>query len=188
MTNPIHVLLDHFFPALEKIAPEKAAELQTIMAKHPLKFEMADTEESFFFFVSPVEKKITAGVGSLGRLWATAYGYLCLYTVVSEVARKDFHTVHEIDLKNDKRIADASTLLEWTIHIEKEIADLRSRINPFLRRSTGRPTFRSRKRIRLVQVINMWRTSCFFVLVPISCITNLPTSDWGTRLRGTQTE
>lgn len=130
MPNPIHVLLDHFFPALEKIAPEKAAELQKIMAQHQLKFEMEDTEESFFFFANPAEKKITAGVGSLGRLWATAYGYFCLYTVVAEVQRKDFHTVHEIDLKKDKRMGEATTLLEWTIHVENKIAELRKQKKP----------------------------------------------------------
>lgn len=124
MANPIHVLLDHFFPSLEKIAPEKGADLQNVMAQHQLKFEIEDTEESFFFFANPAEKKITAGVGSLGRLWATAYGYFCLYSVVADVAKTDIHTVHEVNLTQDKRVGEASSLLAWTIHVEHEIAEL----------------------------------------------------------------
>jgi hypothetical protein len=130
MANPIHILLDHFFPALEKIAPEKATEIEKVLAQNQLKFEIEDTEEPFFFFASPSDKKITAGVGALGRLWATAYGYFCLYTTVADVAKKDIHTAHELDLKGGERIDKASTLLEWTIHVENEIAELKKKKTP----------------------------------------------------------
>lgn len=124
MVNPIHILLDHFFPSLEKIAPEKAADLRRVMDEHRVTFKIEDREDSFFFFANPSEKTITAGVGSMGRLWATAYGYFCLYTLVANIAKDDIHTVHDVDLRQDERITKAATLLEWTINVEHEIADL----------------------------------------------------------------
>jgi hypothetical protein len=124
MAKPIQVLLDHFFQSLAGIAPERATELMEIVTKKGIKFEVKDTEEPFFFFANPNKKTITAGVGALGRLWATAYGYYCLYTTVAEAKREDL-AIRELSLKSDERMAKASTLLEWAIDAEYKIAKAR---------------------------------------------------------------
>ena len=129
MKSPIHILLDHFFASLAAIAPEKADDLKREIEDHGVSFVIEDTEKPFFFFTNPKTKTITAGVGCLGRLWATAYGYFCLYQAVAD-ARSRNADVRELNLKAHERLKKASTLLEWTVHVEVELAGARKAKQP----------------------------------------------------------
>ncbi|MGE0536246.1 MAG: phage exclusion protein Lit family protein [Pirellulales bacterium] len=129
MKNPIHFLLDHFFASLAAISPEKADDLKREVAEHGIAFVIEDTEKPFFFLANPETKTITAGVGCLGRLWATAYGYFCLYQAVAD-AKSQNADVRELDLKANERIEKASRLLEWTVNIEMALAAARRSKEP----------------------------------------------------------
>jgi len=132
MSNPIHILLDHFFASLAGIAPEKAEELRKQIEEGGISFVVEETEEPFFFRAHPHKRTITAGVGCLGRLWATAFGYFCLYTTVAAAKQQNLD-VRELDLKQDERIRKASTLLEWTLHVEMQICDAKRAKKPLPR-------------------------------------------------------
>ena len=122
MSKPIEPLLRHFFPTLERIAPEKANELREMVDNLGLTLELKETDESFFFFVNPSTKTITAGEGALGRRRATAYGYFCLYTTVAG-AKIENPEVRELDLKDGERMRQASALLEWALEVERDVAE-----------------------------------------------------------------
>jgi hypothetical protein len=122
MAHPIHVLLDHFFPSLRNIAPEKADELRAIIEKYKITFELCEEEQGVLFQADTANRKIIAAVPCLGRLWATALGYFCFYTEVAQTKVAD-PTAREVDLKSNQRLKEAGDLLSWTIHAEQVIAD-----------------------------------------------------------------
>jgi hypothetical protein len=129
MANPIRVLLDHFIPALERVAPERARELEAAITNPGVTFAIEETDEPFLFSANPTTKRIRAGVGCLGRLWATAYAYYCFYTGVRDVKLENV-SARELDLKQGDRMTMASRLLEWTVAAEQAIADAKKKKQP----------------------------------------------------------
>jgi len=118
MIEPIdNLLLQHFYSALERIAPNKADDLRKILDKHKLRVEIEDTNEPFRFHVFPDLQKIGVGNGALRRLWATACGYAYRYQPIADAKQQQ-----EFDLKSNDRMQAASMLLKWTIEAECDIA------------------------------------------------------------------
>jgi peptidase U49-like protein len=126
---PIRILLDHFFGALERVAPEKAAFLKAEMTANGVRLAVEATEEPFLFSADPPTKTITVGTGTLGRLWATAYGYYCIYTKVAATKRANLSS-REIEFGHERRTAVASMLLSWSVHTEMTLADLKQAKKP----------------------------------------------------------
>ena len=127
MENPIHILLDDLLGLLKAIAPEKAADLDALLPNGQPTIDKIETEDSFAFFVYPSTNRITAGIGCCGRLWATGYGYFCIAERLFQAEKQDIHTAQEINLKGDRQIGEATTLIEWAIDVEIQIAELRKR-------------------------------------------------------------
>jgi len=119
---PIRFLLDHFFGALERIAPEKSAALQAEMKLLGVSFIVEGTDKPFCFTADPPTKMIRVGLGALGRLWATGYGYYCLYTKVAAAKRANL-AIREIEFNRERRTAIASKLLAWAVHAELILAE-----------------------------------------------------------------
>ena len=119
---PIRILTLHFFRSLERVAPEKAAALQAEMNTYGVTIDVIETDRSFYFFADPPTGKILAGTRALGRLWATGYGYFCLYTKVAAAKRANL-AIREIEFDREPRTAIAATLLSWTVHTEMMLAE-----------------------------------------------------------------
>jgi len=121
---PIRVLLDDLLGLLKGISPEKAEFLQGELDRLGATINIENTEEPFHFFADTTGgvNRIRVGTGSVGRLWASGYGYFCIYTKVAAEKRADLGR-QDIDLTSDQRTATGGRLLSWTVNTEMEIAD-----------------------------------------------------------------
>jgi hypothetical protein len=121
-TWPVRVLVGDLLGLLKHIAPEKADFLKTELDRLGAKIQVDETDDPFHFFAAPSANLIRAGTGAMGRLWATGYGFFCIYSRVAAEKRQDLRR-QELQFRDNPRTAKASRLLSWTVKTEMEIAD-----------------------------------------------------------------
>ena len=67
------------YSILSQHLPEKANQIQELLDKNGITFEIDDESKDMVFFANHEDKTITFGLRALESLWARAYAYISLY-------------------------------------------------------------------------------------------------------------
>lgn len=105
---------------MKAVAPEKGDELERIIAELGISFRIEHDAERIFFTANAQERVITVGVKCLGRLWANAFAYFCIYTDLADAKVRDVN-LREMSLRDSERLKKASDLLKWAANADVQI-------------------------------------------------------------------
>lgn len=119
--SPIAHLVTNLLNSVERVAPEKASELEQLITDSNITFEIDTDSVQKVFFASPTTSTITFGLRSLELLWARAFAYCSLYDFLSSklLAGED---ITDVDLA-DPVIKPAMDLLSWAVSTELQVRD-----------------------------------------------------------------
>ena len=67
--SPIQHLYRHLIPSLANVAREKANQIQELLDKNGITFEIDDESKEMVFFANHEDKTITFGLRGLERSW-----------------------------------------------------------------------------------------------------------------------
>ncbi len=105
---------------MKAVAPEKGDELDRIIAELGISFRIENDAERIYFTANAQERVITVGVRCLGRLWANAFAYFCIYTDLADAKVQDI-SLREMSLRDTERLRKAGDLLKWAANADVQI-------------------------------------------------------------------
>jgi hypothetical protein len=89
MPSPLEHLYPYILPALARVAPERARELQRLVDELGIRFQYDDTSSKMVLKANHATNTITIGLRALQRLWVRAYAYLYLYEHITRLQLAD---------------------------------------------------------------------------------------------------
>jgi hypothetical protein len=105
---------------MKAVAPEKGAALERQISDLGITFEIDENEDRIHFSADGDHRKIIVGLRCLGRLWANAFAYFCIYTDVADMKVRDL-TAKELNLRSSERLRKAGDLLKWATNADVKI-------------------------------------------------------------------
>ena len=105
---------------MKAVAPEKGAELERQVSELRITFEIDENQDRIHFSADNIHRKIIVGMRCLGRLWANAFAYFCIYTDVADMKVRAI-TARELDLRSSERLRKAGDLLNWATNADVKI-------------------------------------------------------------------
>lgn len=122
MPSPLEHLYRFIVPSLERVAPERARELQHLIDELEVTFVFDDISPKMVFKSDHADNSIKIGLRALERLWVRAYAYIYLYEHITKLQLEDV-TARDFDLTKDPNLANAMTLLAWAVDVERRLTE-----------------------------------------------------------------
>lgn len=117
--SPIEYLHKYLISSLERIAPEKARQLQHLLDHHRITFIIDDQHLKRVAFADHADNTITIGVRALERLWARGFAYISLYEFLTRRLLVD-PTATDHDLTHPD-VKPGMDLLAWVVDVEHRL-------------------------------------------------------------------
>src|ERR1700722_941989 len=109
-----------FVHLLEAASPEKAKELNRVLADNKIHFAIDLSAEDIVFCADPFTKIITIGAKGLARFWCHAYAAYVFFDELSAEKRRD-SSVRLVDLRTTDRRRQAGDVLRWAVEHDIQI-------------------------------------------------------------------
>lgn len=122
MPTPLEHLYPYILPALERVAPEKAREIQRLVKELGIRFVFDDTSPNMVFKSDHADNTIKIGLRALERLWVRAYAYVYLYEHITKLQLADV-SARDFDLTKDPNLSNAMTMLAWAVDVERRLTE-----------------------------------------------------------------
>ncbi len=108
-----------FCESIKEIVPERKDEIDGIIKKHALDFQIIEDCPKIKFCVQS-NGNITTYTQALERFWAHTYAYFSLYECEQNTGRQN-----KIDFENGKIATEAAILLKWAVNLDINQFDAR---------------------------------------------------------------
>jgi hypothetical protein len=122
MPSPLEHLYPHIIPALARVAPERARELQRLIDELGVTFVFDDKSPNMVFKSNHANNSIKIGLRALERFWVRANAYIHLYEHITKLQLADVRA-REFDLTKDVNLANAMTMLAWAVDVERRLTE-----------------------------------------------------------------
>ena len=118
--TPLRPILDQILAYPTAVAPDSAPEIQALIKKHSLRFELDVQTADFRFEANSggiASARITVGLGALERTWAAAFAYTVLFSLYTD-RHKARRSGRHVDSLSHPHLENALTLINWAFFVQ----------------------------------------------------------------------